>query len=515
METKFRDSNDRPQINCSDEVCSRPVADKLPGNIQFKEVIGRRFWFFLLILLVPQLGCKKLVQVAPPITSLNSGNVYTTDGTAIAVLTGIYAKMSNVPIAGFQSLPSTTIACGLSADELSVYSLSTLPDNLYYTNNLSAFSGGPELWNDIYPIINNCNDAISGLNSSSGLTPAVKQQLTGEAKFIRALCYFYLVNLYGDVPLAVSTDYKVNALLPRASVSEVYQQITNDLKAAQTLLSLNFLDATLLNTTQERTRPTKWAATALLARACLFSGNYQGADSAATAVIGNTAQFDLVSNLNGVFLKNSQEAIWQLQPVNTGYDTPDAQLFVLPTTGPDGVNWPVYLNPRLLNSFEQGDLRRTNWVDSVIVAGNTYYYPYKYKNNVLNGGVTEYEIVLRLSEQYLIRAEAEAEGIEGGINTAIADLNTIRTRAGLPGTTASDKTSLLTAILHERQVELFTEWGHRWLDLKRTGTVNAVMGPPGNACQAKGGIWNANGQLYPLPKSDLQLDPNLVQNAGY
>jgi len=95
---------------------------------------------------------------------------------------------------------------------------------------------------------------------------------------------------------------------------------------------------------------------------------------------------------------------------------------------------------------------------------------------------------------------------------AQADLNAIRTRAGLPNTIASTQPALLTAIQHERQVELFTEWGHRWLDLKRTGNIDAVMTI---ICSQKGSSWSSYQQLYPLPLVDIQMDPNLVQNIGY
>jgi hypothetical protein len=141
----------------------------------------------------------------------------------------------------------------------------------------------------------------------------------------------------------------------------------------------------------------------------------------------------------------------------------------------------------------------------------TYYYPYKYKVNTPGAPVTEYEMVLRLGEQYLIRAEAEANNSD--TNDAVNDLNVIRKRAGLANYAgATDKSSLLTAILHERQVELFSEWGHRWLDLKRTSVVDVVMPI---ATPQKGGTWQSSKQLYPLPQADLQDDPNLVQNPGY
>jgi hypothetical protein len=124
-------------------------------------------------------------------------------------------------------------------------------------------------------------------------------------------------------------------------------------------------------------------------------------------------------------------------------------------------------------------------------------------------------MVLRLGEQYLIRAEAEAELNDPG--DAATDLNVIRKRAGLPPTTAANQSDLLTAILKERRVELFSEWGHRWFDLCRTGNAPAVMATPGNVCQAKGGVWNADNHqlLWPIPQQDIKADAKLSQNPGY
>jgi starch-binding outer membrane protein, SusD/RagB family len=398
---------------------------------------------------------------------------------------------------------------------LSVFPNSNAIFTYYYTNSLTnSNTVQTDFWNNIYPILYTVNSAIAGLTNNTALTPAVRQQLLGEAKFMRAFCYFYLVSLYGDVPLVTGTDYTVNALLPRTPQSQVWQQIISDLKDAQNMLSTNYLDATLLNTTSQRVRPTSWAATALLARSYLYTQNWDSAQVEATTVINNPTLYNL-ERLNGVFLANSNEAIWQLQPVNFGANTQDAQLFIIPSAGPGG-SFPVYLNPLLVNAFEPGDQRRTNWVDSVVVSPNTYYYAYKYKVDSIPSPVTEYEMILRLGEQYLIRAEAEANGAGGGTVASITDLDTIRNRAGLSNYSgATDQASLLTAILHERQVELFTEWGHRWLDLKRTNTVNSVMGSPGNVCAFKGGVWNPDWQWYPIPKYDLQHDPHLVQNSGY
>lgn len=467
------------------------------------------------LLVWPSTSCKKLVEVEAPVTSSNALNVYSSDATATAVLTGIYTDMSGAITLSFATgNKSISLYTGLSSDELTLYSgVNNTTYLAYYKNSLSAAIdpiAGSEFWGQFYNCIFICNSAIEGLNNATSLTPAVKQQLLGEAKFMRSFIYFYLVNLFGDVPLVTTTNYKVNATLKRASKAEVYQQITADLKEAQSLLSPNYLDKNLQGYTDmsERVRPTRWAAIALLARVYLYNGDYADAEKQASLVINQSALYSL-SELNTVFLSNSNEAIWQLQPVNAGRNTEDAFTFIIPKTGPSDDN-PVFLSQNLLNSFEAGDQRKINWVGKTIVDIDTLYYPHKYKSATQDEPVTEYLMVLRLAEQFLIRAESRAQ--QGNLDGAKVDLNAVRFRALLNETTATSKPALLEAVLHERQVELFSEWGHRWLDLKRTGRVDAVMTIE---TSKKGGTWNSNWQLYPISFADIEKDPNLTQNPGY
>ena len=114
----------------------------------------------------------------------------------------------------------------------------------------------------------------------------------------------------------------------------------------------------------------------------------------------------------------------------------------------------------------------------------------------------------------MIQAEARAQ--QDNFAGALNDLNTIRSRAGLGPVTTSDKTTLLNAILHERQVELFMELGHRWFDLKRTGKIDEVMNIATPIKSNGANTWQSYQQLYPIPyNSDLTKAPNLTQNEGY
>jgi hypothetical protein len=484
-------------------------------------------------------SCKKLVEVDPPLTSLSSGNVYNENGTAISVLTGLYMQLYNVPytndILSPASLPFISKIAGLSADEFGLFSGASNLMRAYYANNLVMVNGGAvatagssyggELWSKCYAQLYICNSAIGGLTKSINLTPSVKNQLLGEAKLIRALYYFYLVNLWGDLPIVTGTDYELNRLLARSPKSEVYQLIIEDLKAAKELLNDKFVDIKLNpypnQSNAERTRPTKWAAIALLARTYLYVGEFAKAEAEASLIISQNSMFNLPALAN-VFLANSVEAIWQIQPVIQTWNTEDAKIFIL-TASPAGFssNKPIYLSNSLLSSFRVGDKRRVDWVGSYISGTDTFYFPHKYKSASSGAPVTEYLSVFRLAEQYLIRAEAR--GQQSNISGAVADLNVIRKRARImPNSSIPDplpdilptlsKEQVQAFIVQERRVELFSEWGHRWLDLKRTGTIDEVMNIE---TPLKGGSWQSYQQLYPIPLNDLLRDPNLAQNTGY
>jgi len=436
-------------------------------------------------------SCKKFVEIGPPATQLVSATVFTTDVTATAAITGIYSTMvssSGNFTSGSQSIASLT---GMTGDEFINYVNTTVVGE-FYTNSLDPTNANNlSLWEEFYRYIYDANAVLEGLSNSTGVTASTKQQLQGEALFIRSFCFFYLTNLYGDIPLITTTNYLVNDVAGRIPQSKVYQQIVTDLLNAQNLLSDSYV-------TTDRIRPNKSTATALLARVYLYTQDWQDAATQATAII-NDSQYSLTT-LSNAFLKDNSEAIWQIQPIFPSYDTFDGSTYILSTTP-----LTVSLTNQLVNSFESGDNRKTSWVGSIVVGNNTYYFPYKYK--VKTGTGNEYYTVFRLAEQYLILAEAMAQlnNIPGSQNA----LNAVRNRAGLANTVASTTATLLPAIAQERKVELFAEWGHRWLDLKRTNSaITTLSGDKGVTLQAFA-------QLYPIPQADINNDPNLTQNTGY
>jgi hypothetical protein len=457
----------------------------------------RRYYLGLGLLAVALTCCRKLLKVPAAQAQLTAPAVFSSDANAEAAMSGLYILVMNSSrtlLNGGMSLYG-----GLSSDELANTTPNPFIDS-FRTNQLTAGNiFCSSLYSTAYNVIFAANSLIAGLAASTGVSEEVKVELRGEAELVRALEYFYLVNLYGGVPLVTGIDFSTTAHLARDSVAGVYQQIERDMEDA-----LQVLPSAYLTTAQfpgARTRPNRWTAMGLLARVELYQGQWSAAEQDADGVIG-CGLYQLEPNLDSVFLSGSREAIWQLQPVNSGLTTTEAGLFV-----PHPGARPGYvLTSEWIDASEPGDQRRAVWVDSVAVLGKIYYYPDKYKLTAASLVDTEYNMVLRLAELYLIRAEARA--MLGDVTGGQADLAIVRGRAGLPPVTVGDVAGLLTAILHERQVELVAEWGHRWLDLKRTGMADEVLGieKPG---------WVGTDTLYPIPAQELRANSRLIQNPGY
>jgi hypothetical protein len=321
--------------------------------------------------------------------------------------------------------------------------------------------------------------------------------LMGEAVFMRAFLHFYLVNFFGDIPYITITDFRVNTDIIRMPKAEVYEGIISDLIEAKSLLTDDYSFSN-----GERTRPNQMVAKAMLARVYLYIKNWEYAEREATEVINNSSMYTIEDDLSKVFLPNSAETIWQLVPLSPR-NTSEGSIFILTAT-------PTYvaLTSNFLDSFESGDKRLNDWVGYYSDGINDYAFPFKYK--VQSSTTTEeYYMVLRLAEQYLIRSEARAQ--QGDIAGAQSDLNIIRNRSSLENTLATDQSSILLAIEQERRIEFFAEWGHRWLDLKRTGRADVVL----DSIKTD---WQPTDVLYPIPLEQILKDSNMDdtdQNPGY
>lgn len=472
--------------------------------------------FILSIFLLAGLvvGCQKLVDVGSPVNDLITKSVFERNETAISAMTGIYARMLDNTN---QTPLIMSWYCGMAADEMNTYY--SVPTYIELLQNRQT----PEtaltnlFWNGGYNFIYRANSIIEGLQISNQVTSEVKQQLLGEAYFIRAFWYFYLVNFYGDVPLILSTNYESNAVAGRMPINQVYQRIIIDLEESKQLLKEKYVGANSTVEVADRIRPNTYTASALLSRVCLYSGDLLKAEAEASRVIEKTGFYNL-EPVENVFLKGSKEAIWQLaRPLPAPLNPLEAQHYIINAKPGSAFVGSTTLSTQLLSSFASDDARYLGWVgqyiDNSSNPNQSYFFPYKYKV-ISASSDAEHSVVLRLAELFLIRAETRTKA--GNIIGAIEDLDQIRARANqslvanqLPRPSKED---LLNYILEERQRELFSEWGHRWLDLKRSGKIDAVMP---TVTETKGGHWESFMQMWPIPPTDINNNINLVQNPGY
>lgn len=440
----------------------------------------------LILLTLLFVSCRKLIGVMPPLNEQPAADVYGSDVQADAAVADLYYSLNSNTNSNLLSIIN-----GMSADE--GYSLFDSYAQ-FVTNSIPAEdTQNDAIWRSLYQTVYRCNAVLEGLADNTLLTAEKIAQWRGEALFVRALCYYYLTGCWGDVPLIMTTDVNKTVLAYRAPVAEVYDQMKDDLGIAMDLLPVAY------NST-ERVRANKWAATALMARVSLEEGDYAAAEAYATNVI-HAGAYSLCA-YDSTFLYTSQQAILQIW--NSDGVTLAGQNFI----PRNNISY-FPLTSDMMAAFEAGDLRRKVWTGDFTYGGDTLYYAYKYKNQVAaTGNNKEYLMVLRLAEQYLIRAEARA--MQDNFSGAASDLNLLRHNAGLPDLPVfPDRKSCMQAVIHERRVELFTESGDRWFTLKRTGIVNDVMR------NYKPGTWQDWAALFPIPATELIKDKHLTQNPGY
>jgi len=468
-------------------------------------------------------GCKKFLEVDPPISTITTEEMFANNKQAELAITGIYTKLIhsadalNPAGAGIKSFAAglSTIMGSLSSDDFFTSGAAGDGNVVANQNKLSVRNTSltGELWESGFKTIYDANAVIEGLQSdaASNLIDSVRNQLLGETLTIRAFSYFYLVNFFGDLPLVLTTDFNKTNKLSRSPVSKIYDQIKADLLQALPLLNSDFSVGK-----GERVRINRWFVEALLARVYLYTKEYGEAISRATAVINQTSMFSIEPDIANVFLSGSREAIFQLKPNNENPQLRNAtpEGYRVSTLGAPASTLPspYSLSNELLKEFGVGDKRRSSWTSPYA----SFFTPAKYKinqaNGVVSGPQTEYYVVMRLAELYLIRAEAIAIGDPGNKDNAIDDLNELRRRADvdeLPKTLTAEQVA--EAVAKERQLELFAEWGHRWFDLKRTGKASQVL----SQIAAKQ-PWVGDYQLlYPIPAQDITFNSFLLQNPEY
>lgn len=352
-------------------------------------------------------------------------------------------------------------------------------------NNIQPENSAVEgIWASAYEGINRANNVIAKVPDMSDMTDEEKQIALGELYFIRALNHFNLMIYFGDVPVKTTPTLSPDEVnVPRKPKAEVYAQVVEDLEYAEEHLPESSV----------KTRASKYAAVALLARVHLYMGAYADAITRATEVIDDGG-YALVDDYADVFTDGSAESIFEID------FTIQARNRIAEYNFPKSLNGRRELapTPDILGAFEPSDTR----ADASIAFDGTL--PYAIKYDDLSTGADNV-IVLRLSEMYLIRAEANARLAQ---NLALVqdDINMIRNRAELGDTPANTFPELLEAIEQERWVEFAFE-GHRWFDLVRTNRAMDVLP----------NVTKLSKTLFPIPLSEIltNTNPDMKQNPDY
>ncbi len=337
-------------------------------------------------------------------------------------------------------------------------------------------------YSNLYKSILSSNNVIENSSDATEI---------GEAKFLRALSYFKLVMVFGDVTvnLSASPDVENKSELARQEAASVYSNV----------IIPDFEDAiaTLDNAEISNGRASRIAAQGLLGKVYMHMSNFSSALTQLAAVVNgaDAAGVALQANFGDIFGEANDlnpEIIFATQISTSIEDEYGFTGFPGWFSGGDTKSLQP-LDPDLITAFNAspGDLRRALTIDESLMTGPKW------------GGLDQDWIELRLGDVILLYAEALNE--TGDTPAALAELNKIRTRAGLANSTATTQADIRKAIADERRLELAFE-GHRWFDLVRTGTVDTEMGQ----------TINTNYHVFPIPNSEvLASDGIITQNDGY
>jgi len=378
-------------------------------------------------------------------------------------------------------------------------------------NRVTTNSVFRQTWVDSYVTIQAANIVLNRIDGISDMDAATKDARKGEMKFIRALTYFNLVNLYGGIPLVIEetknpTDFFGQG---RASVEDVFNQIILDLNEAVIQLPV----------TNGLGRVTKGAGYTLLGKVHLTNGNPSEAETALRMVNGYTF-INTYADIIGIDNENNPGSIFEVQfqsGINGGEEgSRFASKFTSQKNpGSKGNN---IITQDLLNSFEVGDLRKNEIIQDP--QDPTVWISTKYidDNRTLVDDGDNNVVVFRYADVLLSLAEALNKQGYVANGEAFELINRIRTRAGLPALTDATITTqeeFNKALLKERRHEFFYE-NHRWFDLKRLGDPVQVMNNHFSDFVGLNITIDENDLLLPIPLDQLNSDPgSMQQNPGY
>ncbi len=436
-------------------------------------------------------SCEELVEVDAPNNQIGTTQVFNDLKTANSALSGLYASLRDRSVISGDNGIGTLL--GTYTDDLDFCQTDqNRYTDIYLNQQQESNTAILDLWGYAYQQIYQANSIIYGTEHSTVLSDNDKNRIKSEALFVRSLNYFYLQQLFDEIPYTNSLDYEYNRNLSKTGPSALLEQLESDLTEAISLLTDNYRDA-------ERIYPNRKAAELLLARIYLQQGKWALAEQLAETIL-QSPLYQFQTNINEVFHKSGTHILWQLKPQNSGNATKEAEIYYS-TSSPN-----IYaITQDLVDSFEDVDLRKQSWITRITYNGNTWYRMDKYKNRS-GSNTNEYSVILRLEEVYFILAEALAK--QNRYSEALPYLNATRVRAGLTAYTSLSGENFSNELLAEKRREFFTEFGHRFIDLKRWNKLSVLSAVKSN--------WADYKKSWPLPQSELLLNPNLYpQNTGY
>lgn len=432
-------------------------------------------------------GCQQFLTVQPDL-QVDQSQAIINASTAEAAVNGLYNRLGSDGYYGsnFQALAY------LSGGDIQWTGSQGAPQEIT-ARKLTADNGYvSSAWSAIYRTILQANYLLETVPTITDpqLTSDRKNQIVGEAYAIRALSYFDLVRGWGGVQLILKATRTPadNTNIPRSNVDETYAQVLKDLTAAEPLLGA----------TTNRNRITRKTVWAIRARYHLYQQEWEQAETFASKLIDDATNYKLAKPYNAFFVNNAvatPESVFEIAYSNSFKN--GHYNWWLPPALSGRREWAPNANlVALLNDPNVGGNRK-ELIAQTSPPGNLWYGKLYYRTPL----GTDPAYVMRIAELYLIRAEARAQ--LGKTAAALADLNAVRDRAGVPASTAATKDALLLAIETERQVEFPFE-ADRWFNLIRTGRVAAVLG-----------ITDATKYVLPIPNSEILADKALTQNQGY
>src|SRR5690606_37679083 len=232
----------------------------------------------------------------------------------------------------------------------------------FYTNTLiPSETLLLSIWSKNYKIIYQCNSVIEGVTASKTIDEIQKKRLIGEALFVRTLTFFYLTQIFGEIPYPINTDYRINNTLSKQNEAEIKKLLLMD--AEETLSLLEGVQSDHLNI-----RPSQSAVETLLAKLNLYTENWNQAIHFSDKIINNPL-FKLEPDVNKVFLKESKSTVWQLKSGLEGQNTNEAQSYIFTAIPPPNRS----ISKKLWESFESGDLRKSLWIKEIGTDSERFY----------------------------------------------------------------------------------------------------------------------------------------------